>query len=94
MRRVVAAVCGALVLATGMAVTGGTALAASPDRGWVNCGPYTHWMRGVGCVANGPTLWRPGYRYHPYPRYVAPWRHYAPPHHYYPLNHHPVRNHA
>jgi hypothetical protein len=84
MRRLVAALLGAIVIAGGMVATTGTALAAVPY-----CGRHAHWVRRVGCVQNRPTL-LVRHRYHPH-------RHYYPPsprpvHH--PVFTHHWRNHA
>lgn len=94
MRRVVAGLFTALILAGGLTATAGSALAASPDRAvYVHCPPYTHWVWRVGCVADR-TLFRPRYR----PRYYGPPRWYPPRRYYPPAPHHPVgpfrRNHA
>jgi hypothetical protein len=82
MRRSVAALLGAIVIAGGMVATTGTALAAVPY-----CGPYAHWVRHVGCVPNR-TVFVPRY-YHPRPHY-----HYYAPRRRYPLAQRPVFHHG
>jgi hypothetical protein len=78
MRRLVAALLGAIVIAGGMVATAGTALAAGP-----HCGRHAHWVRRAGCVQNRPAL-SVRHPYHPtspcpvhHPVFTHHWRNHA-----------------
>lgn len=71
MRRLVAALLGAIVIAGGMVATTGTALAAVPY-----CGRHAHWVWRVGCVRNRPH--QHYYHYQPHhPGFTHHWRNHA-----------------